>query len=161
MDWKVEVNDKWQIQWTHELLQKPQKETEWKMCSASMEELATAVESLQGVDNYKEVVRHLLSLSVRSDQDSRLMVCHGHLVGVVLVQSDMGVQIASFRSKLVEVVCESLIRIVLVTGRDFQETENALLPHIITTAKNSSDAIRQAGAKLLKKYPRSCDMIWR
>ncbi|KAI9919135.1 hypothetical protein PsorP6_011812 [Peronosclerospora sorghi] len=121
------------------------------MCSASMEELATEVKSLQGVDNYKEVVRHLLCLSVRSYQDSRLMVCHSHLMDVVLVQSNMGVQIASFRSKLVEVVCESILRIVVVTVRDFQEMANALLSHIITTAKNSSAAIRQPGAKLLNK----------
>ncbi|KAI9906204.1 hypothetical protein PsorP6_016528 [Peronosclerospora sorghi] len=103
------------------------------MCSASMEELATAVELLQGVDNYKEVVRHLLCLSERSYQASRLMVCHSHLMGVVLVQSDI------------------LLRIVLVTGRDFQEMVNYLLPHIISTAKNSSDAIRQPGAKLLNQ----------
>ncbi|KAI9913596.1 hypothetical protein PsorP6_006665 [Peronosclerospora sorghi] len=117
-----------QIQRTHKFLQKPPQKTSWEMCSTSMKELATAVESLHGLDNYKEVVRHLLCLS-----------------------KGIGVQIASIRSMLVRDICESLLRIVIVTGRDFQEMANALLPQIISTARNTSVAIRQPGAKLLNK----------
>lgn len=60
-------------------------------------------------------------------------------------------QLSSIRSKLVKDVCEHLLRIVKVTGQDFQEMANVLMPQIVSTAKSSSAAIRQPGAKLLCK----------
>ncbi|CAH0486840.1 unnamed protein product [Peronospora farinosa] len=115
-----------QIQETQKVLQKPK--TDWSDCCASIEDLATAVESLGQLEDYKDVVRLLLSLS-----------------------RDIGVQIRAIRSKLVKDVCEHLIRIVMVTGRDFQEMANVLLPSIIATSKSTLAAIRQPGAKLLSR----------
>ncbi|KAG6586734.1 CLASP N-terminal domain [Phytophthora cinnamomi] len=115
-----------QVQETQRLLADP--ETDWKDCSAAIEELATAVESLRRAESYKDAVRLLLSVSL-----------------------GIGAQLASIRSKLVKDVCEHLLRIVKVTGRDFQELANVLMPQIVSTAKSSSAAIRQPGAKLLCK----------
>ncbi|KAF4323957.1 hypothetical protein BBO99_00002360 [Phytophthora kernoviae] len=64
---------------------------------------------------------------------------------------EIGVQLTSIRSKLVKDVCEQLLRIVKETGTDFQELANALLPQIVQTARNSSFAVRQPGARLLGK----------
>ncbi|OWZ18022.1 hypothetical protein PHMEG_0007955 [Phytophthora megakarya] len=115
-----------QVQETQRLLSNP--ETDWKDSSAAMEELATAVECLGQRVNRKDVVRLLLSLSV-----------------------GIGMQLVSIRSKLVKDVCEALLRIVKVLGRDFQDMANAILPQIIATAKCSSAAIRQPGSKLMSK----------
>ncbi|CAI5740331.1 unnamed protein product [Peronospora destructor] len=115
-----------QVQETQKVLQKP--ESDWSDRCASIKDIATAVESLRQLEDYKDVVQLLLSLS-----------------------RDIGLQISAIRSKLVKNVCEDLIRIVIVTGRDFREMANVLLPSIIGTSKNTSAAIRHPGAKLLSK----------
>ncbi|ETI43161.1 hypothetical protein F443_11865 [Phytophthora nicotianae P1569] len=115
-----------QIQETQKLLSDPQ--TNWLACSSAIEELATAVEALRPSTSRKDAAKLLLSLS-------------GNIV----------TQLTSHRSKLVKDTCECLLRIVNVMGRDFQDVANALLPHIVGTAKNSSAAIRQPGSKLLSK----------
>ncbi|KAL4100516.1 hypothetical protein PRIC1_008308 [Phytophthora ramorum] len=115
-----------QVQETQKLLQQP--DLDWKDASAAIEELATAVETLGHADSYKDAVRLLVDVS-----------------------RDIGMQVISIRSRLVKDVCEHLLRIVKVTGRDFQDLANALLPQIVHTAKNSSAAVRQPGAKLLCK----------
>ncbi|KAL4128880.1 hypothetical protein PRIC2_007860 [Phytophthora ramorum] len=115
-----------QVQETQKLLQQP--DLDWKDASAAIEELATAVETLGHADSYKDAVRLLVGVS-----------------------RDIGMQVISIRSRLVKDVCEHLLRIVKVTGRDFQDLANALLPQIVHTAKNSSAAVRQPGAKLLCK----------
>ncbi|KAE9000184.1 hypothetical protein PR003_g18818 [Phytophthora rubi] len=115
-----------QVQETQRLLADPT--TDWKDCSTAIEELATAVESLRSAESYRDAVRLLLNVSV-----------------------GIGAQLASIRSKLVKDVCEHLLRIVKVTGGDFQELANVLMPQIVSTAKSSSAAIRQPGAKLLCK----------
>ncbi|KAK1941237.1 hypothetical protein P3T76_007103 [Phytophthora citrophthora] len=61
----------------------------------------------------------------------------------------INMHLGSIRSKLVKDVCEHLLRIVKVTGLEFQDMANALLPHIINTAKNSSGAVRQPGSRLM------------
>uniref|UniRef100_H3HB63 CLASP N-terminal domain-containing protein n=1 Tax=Phytophthora ramorum TaxID=164328 RepID=H3HB63_PHYRM len=114
------------VQETQKLLQQP--DLDWKDASAAIEELATAVETLGHADSYKDAVRLLVGVS-----------------------RDIGMQVISIRSRLVKDVCEHLLRIVKVTGRDFQDLANALLPQIVHTAKNSSAAVRQPGAKLLCK----------
>lgn len=48
-------------------------------------------------------------------------------------------------------VCDHLIRIIIVTGRDFSEMANVLLPSIIGTSKSMLAAIRHPGEKLLSK----------
>ncbi|KAG7390660.1 hypothetical protein PHYPSEUDO_007122 [Phytophthora pseudosyringae] len=115
-----------QVQETQKLLSDP--ETDWKDCSSAIEELATAVECLGRSASHKDAVRLLLSLSV-----------------------GIGMQLVSIRSKLVKDVCEHLLRVVKVTGQDFQDMANALLPQIVGTAKSASAAIRHPGAKLLCK----------
>ncbi|CAH0518558.1 unnamed protein product [Peronospora belbahrii] len=115
-----------QIQEAQRLLQ--QSEADWKDCSSSIEEITLTVESLKHVNDYKDITELLLTLS-----------------------SEIGAQISAIRSRLVKDVCECLIRIINVTGRDFQDMANALLPHIIRTSKSTLSAIRQPGAKLLSK----------
>ncbi|GMF18825.1 unnamed protein product [Phytophthora lilii] len=68
---------------------------------------------------------------------------------------ELGLQLASIRSRLVKEVCGNLLRIVKVTGRDFQDLANVLLPQIVNTAKSSSAAIRRPGAQLLAEMSKS------
>ncbi|RLN31317.1 hypothetical protein BBI17_002268 [Phytophthora kernoviae] len=103
-------------------------DAEWGTYVVAIEGVARAVEALGPTDSRREAVRFLMSIS-----------------------GEIGVQLTSIRSKLVKDVCEQLLRIVKETGTDFQELANALLPQIVQTARNSSFAVRQPGARLLGK----------
>ncbi|KAG7389908.1 hypothetical protein PHYBOEH_007196 [Phytophthora boehmeriae] len=115
-----------QVQQAGKVLQGP--DVDWADNVEAMEGVAVAVEGLGSSYSRKEAVQLLMSIS-----------------------GEIGVQLTSIRSKLVKEVCERLLRIVKETGKDFEELANALLPQIVQTAKNSSFAVRQPGAKLLGK----------
>uniref|UniRef100_A0AAV1T302 CLASP N-terminal domain-containing protein n=1 Tax=Peronospora matthiolae TaxID=2874970 RepID=A0AAV1T302_9STRA len=115
-----------QVQTTQKVLRSS--ESDWSMCSSSIANLAEAIESLETVEDYSNAVQLLLGLS-----------------------KEIEPQLTSIRSKLVKDVCDHLLRIVTVTGRDFGKMANALLPQIVGMSRNASAAIRQPGAKLLSK----------
>uniref|UniRef100_M4C050 CLASP N-terminal domain-containing protein n=1 Tax=Hyaloperonospora arabidopsidis (strain Emoy2) TaxID=559515 RepID=M4C050_HYAAE len=115
-----------QVQATQKVLRSS--ESDWSTCSSSIADLAEAIESLETVEGYSNAVQVLLGLS-----------------------KEIEPQLTSIRSKLVKDVCDHLLRIVAVTGRDFGKMANALLPQIVGMSRNASAAIRQPGAKLLSK----------
>ncbi|KAG1713071.1 hypothetical protein DVH05_000798 [Phytophthora capsici] len=115
-----------QVQETNKLISDPL--TDWKDVASTIDDLATAVESVWSSVSHRDVVRQLLTLAV-----------------------SINMHLGSIRSKLVKDVCEHLLRVVKVMGLDFQDMANALLPQIINTAKNSSGAVRQPGSRLMGK----------